>query len=84
MRQRLGGIPVRSAQSSPNAYLVSEAEGVASARLVIDAAGLPAHFEFDQPPRHRRSPHPAASPPGLAFPGPRVKHSSAAEAAPAP
>jgi len=31
---------------------------VASARLVIDAAGLPAHFEFDQAPRHRRSPHP--------------------------
>ena len=54
----VGGISVRSPQSSPNAYLVCEAEGVASARLVIDAAGLPAHFEFDQAPRHRRSPHP--------------------------
>ena len=31
---------------------------MASARLVIDAAGLPAHFEYDQAPRHRRSPHP--------------------------
>ena len=67
MRQRLGGISVRSAQSSPNAYLVCEAEGVASARLVIDAAGLPAHFEYDRP-----APSPFAPPRRVAATGCRA------------